>query len=164
MKEMINPEQLKQIMRSWITGVAIVTSYHQGQMHGMTANSFNSIALSPPTVLVALQQHTRTQHLVKDSGVFAVSILHNSQLALAKRFAGQIIDDKPRFEDVEIFTLETGAPLIKNAMAHLDCKVVNHFNVGETTVFLGEVVHLQNGVNGQEPLLYFNRQWRRLAE
>ncbi len=86
MKNKIDPEQLKQAMRSWITGVAIVTGYHNGNFHGMTANSFNSIALSPPTVMIALRQHTRTQLLVKTGGVFAVTILNTEQVRLAKRW------------------------------------------------------------------------------
>lgn len=164
MKNEVNPENLKEAMRAWITGVAIVTGYHNGEIHGMTANSFNSIALSPPTVMVALRQHTRTQHLVKEGGVFGVSILNTEQVNLAKRFAGQITFDKPRFEDVETFTLVTRAPLIKQGMAFLDCKVVNSFDIGGTTVFLGEVLAAQKNANGHDPLLYINREWRRLAK
>lgn len=164
MKEKINPEQLKEVMRTWITGVAIVTGYHQGETHGMTANSFNSITLSPPTVLVALRHHTRTQHLVREGGVFGVSILDINQADLAKRFAGQAKIDQPRFDGVETFTLLTGAPLIKNSIAYLDCQVVNSFDVGGTTVFLGEVLVTQVDQTDSAPLLYFNQQWRKLAE
>lgn len=164
MKVKINPEQLKQAMRRWITGVAIVTGHHEDAVHGMTANSFNSIALSPPTVLVALAQHTRTQHLVKAGGSFGVSILSKSQINIAQRFAGQIDSDIPRFEGIETFTLETGAPLIAGAMAYFDCEVVQNFDVGNTTVFIGEVLQAEMGSDGHEPLLYFNRQWRKLAK
>jgi len=123
MKNQINPDELRDAMRAWITGVAIVTGCHEDAIHGMTANSFNSIALSPPTVLVALRQHTRTNHLVKQGGVFAVSILNTHQIDLAKRFAGQIDLDLPRFDDVDTFAMSTGAPLIKEAIAFFDCHV-----------------------------------------
>jgi len=164
MKEKLDAEQLKEAMRGWITGVSIVTGNHDGKIHGMTANSFNSIALAPPTVLVALRHHTRTQQLVKEGGIFAVSILDTHQQELAKRFAGQINSDQPRFEGVEIFSMITGAPLIKDAIAYLDCKVINSFDVGATTVFLGEVLAAQRSLDGDNPLLYFNRRWRRLAD
>ena len=164
MKEKLDAEQLKEAMRGWITGVSIVTGKYDGKIHGMTANSFNSISLSPPTVLVALRHHTRTQQLVKAGGIFAVSILDTHQMELAKRFAGQIDSDQPRFEGVETFSMITGAPLIKDAMAYLDCKVINSFDVGATTVFLGEVLAAQRSLNGNNPLLYFNRRWRRLAD
>jgi 3-hydroxy-9,10-secoandrosta-1,3,5(10)-triene-9,17-dione monooxygenase reductase component len=163
MKNKINPEQLKEAMRAWITGVAIVTGYHDGDIHGMTANSFNSIALSPPTVLVALRQHTRTNQIVKAGGVFGVSILNTDQEDLAKRFAGQIDIDQPRFQGVDTFNLVTKAPLIEKGIAFLDCKVINSFDVGDTTVFLGEVLAARKNGSGADPLLYLNREWRRLA-
>ncbi|MCB2210440.1 flavin reductase family protein [bacterium] len=150
-------------MRSWITGVAIVTGRHQDKIHGMTANSFNSIALDPPTVMVALQHRTRTQHLVKEGGFYGVTILDVSQIELAKRFAGQTKQGTPRFEGVETFELVSGVPFVSGGMAFLDCKVVRHFDVGNTTVFIGEIIdHQINPQAGHEPLLYFNRQWRKL--
>lgn len=161
--KIIDPEALKQAMRSWITGVAIVTGKSQDKIHGMTANSFNSIALDPPTVMVALRHRTRTQHLVKEGGFYGVTILDVSQIELAKRFAGQTQQGTPRFEGVETFELDSGAPLIKGGLAYLDCEVVRYFDIGNTTVFIGEVIaHQLNPQNNHEPLLYFNRQWRKL--
>ena len=162
--EHINPEQLKGAMRAWITGVAIVTGIHNNHMHGMTANSFNSIALVPPTVLVALRRQTRTQKLVQSGGVFAVSILSRAQLDLAQRFAGQVDLNQARFDGVETFAMITGAPLIKGAIAFFDCLVVHTFDVGGTSVFLGEVLAAKNLRGDQDPLLYFNREWRKLEK
>jgi flavin reductase (DIM6/NTAB) family NADH-FMN oxidoreductase RutF len=164
-KQPIEPEILKKTMRTWITGVTIVTGSHDGQIHGMTANSFNSIALDPPTVLVALQHHARTERLVHESGFFGVTILDTNQTELAKRFAGQIDPDKPRFEGVDTFTLTSDSPLIRGGLAFLDCQTVKEFVVGSTIVFVGEVIAAR--VNQQEshtPLLYFNRQWRKLQD
>ena len=163
MTQKVDPEQLKQAMRAWVTGVAIVTGHHNGQIHGLTANSFNAIALTPPTILVALQNHSHTKKIVQDGGVFAVSILESTQISIAKRFAGQIDGDKPRFEGIDTFTMITGAPLISNARAFLDCKVVKFFDVGNTTVFLGEVLEAKADGDNREPLLYLNRKWRKLA-
>jgi len=157
-------ENFKETMRSWATGVAIVTGHYEGQSHGMTANSFNSIALSPPTVMVALRHNTRTESLVRRSGHFAISIMESSQVHLARRFAGQVESEKPRFEGVDTFTLVTGAPLITAGLAHLDCKTVNVLEFGGSSVFIGEVLAAQKDAHGNQPLLYFNRQWRKLAE
>jgi flavin reductase (DIM6/NTAB) family NADH-FMN oxidoreductase RutF len=161
--QMIKPEDLKEAMRAWLTGVAIVTGRYGDAFHGMTVNSFNSITLDPPTVLVALRHHTRTQQLVRKGQAFGVSILDIHQVSLAKRFAGQSELDKPRFEGVETFEMVTGTPLIKSAIAYLDCKVVQDFDIGGTTAFIGEVVASRSDSGeGKEPLLYFNRQWRRM--
>lgn len=159
----IEPEVLKEAMRTWITGVAIVTGSYEGHIHGMTANSFNSITLDPPTVLVALQRQARTEHLVHESGRFGVTILDLEQLDLARRFAGQIETDKPRFEGVGTFTLVSDSPLIQGGVAFLDCQVIQTIEIGSTTVFLGEVnaARIDRQAN-HVPLLYFNRQWRKM--
>ncbi len=164
MKKPIQPEQLKEAMRTWTTGVAIVTGYHGIVTHGMTANSFNSLALTPPTVLVALRHHTRTQRLVEKGRVFGVNILAENQLSLAKRFAGQSDNSQDRFSGVETFSMVTKAPMIKGSMANLDCKVVKAFNVGDTMVFIGEVLATQKDIQYHQPLLYLNREWRKLAK
>jgi len=163
MASKINPEQLKQAMRAWVTGVVIVTGNHAGQTHGMTANSFNAIALDPPTIIIALQNHSRTREIVQNGGAFGVSILESKQVAIAQRFAGQIETEKPRFEGIDTFTLTTGVPLISNARAFLDCKVVRTIEVGNTTVILGEVLDAKINGNNQDPLLYLNRKWRKLT-
>lgn len=163
MNDTIHPEQLKYAMRAWITGVAIVTGCHAGVCHGMTANSFNSITLAPPTVMVALRHETRTQQLVKASQAFGVTVLSLHQQELAQRFAGQLGEAQPRFEGVETFTMVTGAPMIRNGLAYFDCQVVKFFDVGATTVFLGEVLAIARQEETDSPLLYFNRHWRRLA-
>lgn len=163
MTQNIDPEQLKQAMRTWVTGVAIITGHHNGQIYGLTANSFNAIALAPPTILAALQNHSRTKKIVQDGGDFGVSILESTQISIAQRFAVQIDMDKPPFEGIDTFTMITGAPLISNALAYLDCKVVKFFDVGNTTVFLGEVLEAKTDGDNREPLLYLNRKWRKLA-
>ena len=163
MSDHSSPEQLKQVMRSWITGVAIVTACQAGVFHGMTVNSFTSIALSPPTVMIALQQGTRTEQAVKAGRTFGVTILGIDQETLARRFAGQIGEDQSRFAGVDTFTMVTDVPLITGGLAFLDCQVVNAFDVGATTVFFGEVLAAQSDTIGRAPLLYFNRDWKRLA-
>lgn len=163
MSDYISPEQLKQVMRSWITGVAIVTACQAGVYHGMTVNSFTSIALSPPTVMIALQQSTRTEKAVKAGRTFGVTILGIDQESLARRFAGQLGEDQSRFAGVDTFTMVTGVPLIAGGLAFLECQVVNAFDVGATTVFFGEVLAMKNEANGRSPLLYFNRDWKRVA-
>ena len=166
----IDPEHLRQAMRSWTTGVTVVTSCHAGTHYGMTVNSFTSISLDPPVVSVALANTTRTHHLVQQSGVFAVTILEEGQGAISDRFAGKVVgaaqaDLQPemvdRFMGIETFALSTGAPLIKGGAAYLDCQVINQIDVGTTTVFLGKVIAVQL-TGGGKPLVYFNRIYRRL--
>lgn len=60
----VGPEEFRLAMRNWATGVSVVTTQYQDVRHGMTVNSFTSISLTPPLVLVSLERKTRTHSLV----------------------------------------------------------------------------------------------------
>lgn len=159
----IDPEMLRHAMRRWVTGVSIVTSAYEDQRHGMTVNSFTSISLDPPTVLVSLAMSTRTHALIRHSGAFAVTILSEEQVEVADRFAGRLPESADRFVDLDLFTLSTGAPFIKGGLAFIDCEVKTSVEIGHSTVFFGEVVALGH-VSDAAPLAYFNRLYRKLQK
>lgn len=156
-----NPEELRQAMRHWSTGVTIVSAQHNNRRHGMTVSSFTSLSLDPPLVLVSLEQVTKTHRLVQQAGYFGVTILEETQLQISDRFAGRITDYRDRFDGLETFTLVSGAPLLAHGLAWLDCRVVVTYQAGNHTVFIGEVLAVKS-VDAGQPLLYYNRDYRRL--
>lgn len=157
-----DPDQLRQAMRLWATGVAVVTSKHEEEVVGMTVSSFTSVSLIPPQVLVALAQATRTHVLVKNSRSFGVTVLRSDQQQLSDRFAGRLPDEGDRFSGLEQFTLVSGVPLLKDGVAHFDCRVIATFTSGTHTIFIGSVLAARGDLQG-EPLLYFNRQYKKLS-
>jgi flavin reductase (DIM6/NTAB) family NADH-FMN oxidoreductase RutF len=152
---------MREAMRQWATGVAVVSSLHDGVQHGMTVSSFTSISLEPPLVLVSLSKEARTHDLVQRSGVFGVTLLHQSQQWISDRFAGRTSEDQDRFNGLETFALHTGAPFLQGGLSFLDCQVIASQDVGDHTLFIGQVVSLQSGPEGA-PLIYYNRGYRRL--
>ncbi|HXF85428.1 MAG TPA: flavin reductase family protein [Anaerolineales bacterium] len=158
----IEPEQLRQAMRAWTTGVAIITAVHDSRRYGMTVNSFNSVSLDPPLICVTLRKHTHTHELVEKSGEFALTILSSSQSELSDRFAGKIPNIQDRFDGVETETLLLQAPLIKGGLAYFNCRVVHTYPAGENTLFIAEVVAAS--VQGEgDPLVYHNRLFWKLV-
>jgi len=158
----LDPEQLRQAMRAWTTGVAVVTAIHDRQQYGMTVNSFTSISLEPPLVSLTLRKLTHTHELVEKSGEFAVTILAAYQKEYSDRFAGKHPEIKDRFEGVSTETLSSNAPLLKGGIAYFNCRVVNSIPVGENTLFVAEVIAAQGEGTG-EPLVYHNRVYWNLA-
>jgi flavin reductase (DIM6/NTAB) family NADH-FMN oxidoreductase RutF len=152
----LDSEQLRQAMRTWTTGVAIVTAIHEGQRYGMTVNSFTSISLDPPLVSVTMKQLTHTHEYVQKSGQFAITILSANQVELSDRFAGKITNIKDRFDGVETETLVIDAPLFKGGLAYFNCRVVNSTPIGENTLFIAEVIAAR-GISEGDPLVYHNR-------
>jgi len=101
--------------------------------------------------------------VVKAGGVLGINILNANQVVIAKHFAGQIRKDHPRFDGIETVSLVSGAPLIKHNLALLDCSVVKSIEIGETTIFFSEVLAAQTNGDIHEPLVYMNREWRKLS-
>ena len=164
---LLDEQSLRDTLRFWATGVTIVSVAHQGVQHGMTVNSFASLSLEPPLVLVSLERGTRTHDLVDQAGVFAVSLLGQGQEALSERFAGRESEESDRFLNVETFTEESGSPILKEGLSFFDCRVQSSHAAGSHTIFVGEVLVtglLPSAQSEQAPLVYYNRNYRRLTD
>jgi flavin reductase (DIM6/NTAB) family NADH-FMN oxidoreductase RutF len=157
----VSPQAMREVMRLWATGVAVVSSHHHGVRHGMTVSSFTSISLEPPLVLVSLSKEARTHDLVQRSGVFGVTLLDQSQQWISERFAGRTSEDQDRFSGLQTFVLHTGAAFLQGGLSFLDCKVVTGQDAGDNTLFIGQVVDLKTGTGG-DPLIYYDRDYHRL--
>ena len=159
----LDPEQLRHAMRAWTTGVAVITATHEGQLYGMTVNSFASVSLDPPIISVTLKKLTHTHELVEKSGEFSLTVLSADQADLSDRFAGKIPNVDDRFEGVQTETMTLDAPLLKGGMAFINCRVMNSVPVGENTLFLAEVIAARGEGDG-DPLVYHNRVFWKLVK
>lgn len=98
----------------------------------MTVNSFTSVSLEPPLVLVSVARHAHS-HDALIGRPFCVNVLGAEQEALARCFAGG--------PPVQVSWSEGGqAPRLSGALAHLDCAPWRHYNGGDHTLFIGEVM------------------------
>lgn len=127
---------MRQAMGRFLTGVAVVTTDHEGEASGMTINSLTSISLDPPILMVSLNYDTRTGDGIAASGRFAVSILGVKQEAVARQFASR---GGERFGEGSFDTTPEGLPVISEALAQLECRVAHRYDVGDHQVFFGEV-------------------------
>lgn len=160
---MIDEVTFRQTMRSWTTGVTVVTSAFKDDRHGMTVSSFTSVSVVPPVVCVSLNQQARTHKLVEKSGVFGVTVLAESQGAISECFAGRVSEEGDRFYGLDTFQMDTGSPMITGGIAFFDCKVVGKAVFGGNTVFFGEVTAARYEESGN-PLLYSNRAYQALQK
>ncbi len=163
-KEILNEKQIREVMRSWATGVTVVTAGHDGQTHGMTVSSFTSISLEPPLVLVALERSTRTRQFVNDSLAFGISILSEEQEEISNQFAGWITEEGNRFKGLETFTLDSNSPMIEGGLGFIDCKVESVYEVGTHTIFIGEATSIKINDDNKAPLIYFNQKYGQLKK
>jgi flavin reductase (DIM6/NTAB) family NADH-FMN oxidoreductase RutF len=156
----IPTDQFKYVMRQWASGVSIVTMQTEERRHGLTVSGFLSISPEPPLVLISVGQELTSDLLLQASGAYAVNFLRDDQAELSDRFAGRL-GEVDRFAGLTTHTAATGAPILDDCLAWLDCRVVTTHVVGDHTLFVGEVVAA--GVNGSGmPLLYWNADYRQI--
>jgi flavin reductase (DIM6/NTAB) family NADH-FMN oxidoreductase RutF len=157
------PDSLREVMRTWPTGVAVVTSASGGVCRGLTVNSLASVSLDPPRVVFSIANESRTLEIIRASNAFAVTMLDEGQQHISDVFAGKIAQEEDRFTGLEIFSLVSGAPLLKAGRAFLDCRVVHAYSMPHSTLFVGEVL-AATADSGKAPLVYLNRGYHQVAK
>jgi flavin reductase (DIM6/NTAB) family NADH-FMN oxidoreductase RutF len=162
----VSPELFREVFRRWPSGVAVATTRTAGRVHGMVVGSLCSLSAEPPLVMVSAGHSSRSGALVGEAGIFAASILACEQTALLERFAGRDPDhDDDRFAGLTVAVGLTGAPILPEAVAWVDCRVVARHPGTTYTIFVGEVVAAGLGLAAETtPLIYFQRQCCRLHE
>ena len=136
-----SPDEFRAVMGRFITGVTVVTLLGADGPHGTTVNSFSSVSLDPPMVLICLRRDARTARALENSEHFAVNILAQHQLTLGRLFASR---SRPSgtaaFADIAHRTGVTGVPLLDGSVAHIECVSAGRLRAGDHTIFMGEVV------------------------
>jgi flavin reductase (DIM6/NTAB) family NADH-FMN oxidoreductase RutF len=155
----IGPDEYRETLKNYASGVTIVTVEANGQIHGMTASSFASVSLQPPLVLVCLANTAKTHQMVMEKRSFAVNVLRSGQAELAAAFAkpGQK-DFGPEWDR----KANDGSPMTSTALALMECGVVSVYEGGDHDIVLADVRWSQWS-EGQ-PLIYFNRHYRSVLD
>ncbi len=147
--------EFRRALGRFASGITVVTTEHEGSVHGMTANAFVSVSLDPPLVLVSVDNHAKMHEILPLSGRYGISILRDSQEDLSRHFAG-----RPRNGTEVSFTRRNGVPLLEDALAHLACGVVDTHPAGDHTLYIGRVDYLD--YRDGAPLLYYTGAYRHL--
>ena len=154
----LDRQQFRRVLGRFATGITIPTVLGpHNQPHGLTANSFTSVSMSPPLISVCVDHRAKILEYFRAGGHFGVNVLHASQRELSDRFAGSGFD---RFEGIAWTPGRTGVPLLPDALAHLECRVFQTVTAGDHDILIGQVIHaaFQDG----EPLVFFASQYRTL--
>ena len=157
----ISPDQFKYVMRQWASGVTVVTMQAHDRLHGLTVSGFFGISPEPPMVLISIGQELSSHTLLHEAGAFAVNFLRDDQLELSDHFAGRL-GEVDRMGGIQTHTAATGAPILEDCLAWLDCRVVATHEVADHTLYIGEVDAAGIGSQGR-PLLYWNADYRQIG-
>ena len=146
----IDADLFKRVLGSFASGVTVVTTRDAtGQPKGMTVSAFCSVSLDPPLVLVCIDLKAECHPDLQAGRRFAVNILGQGQAEVSRRFATKDLD---RFAGVAVRQGAMGLPLLEDAIATLECRVLREHPAGDHTIFVGEVEAAQ--VRSEAPLLH----------
>jgi flavin reductase (DIM6/NTAB) family NADH-FMN oxidoreductase RutF len=158
----VSSEDYRDVLRHFPSGVTIVTIKADDMCHGITVSAFASLSPTPPLVMVAIdRKHRAETFLQRDGATFAINILATDQQEISNRFAW--LKDGDRFAVGDWTTALTGAPVLADALAWLDCEIVSRQNAGTHTIYVGEVKASAVPRPDESPLIYWNRKYRELA-
>ncbi len=154
--EAFNATEFRTVMGRFVTGVTVVTLRDRLGPHGATVNSFTSLSLDPPMILVCLRGRGRSAAALRRSEHFGVSILGADQEELGRFFARS---DRPggadAFARIPHRIGSGGVPLIVGAAAQLECQVRQRIRAGDHVMCVGEVLGVR--VDGEVDSLAFHR-------
>lgn len=157
----ITSEQFRAVLRHFPSGVTIVTLRDGDRIHGLTVSAFASVSPEPPLVAVVIDQRHKAAELLEAPGtVFAVNILAEDQVELSNRFAW--VKDEDRFKEGDWGQGATGAPVLRDALAWLDCRIHSRHRAGDHTLYIGAVQASAVPRDGDSPLVYWNKGYRKL--
>ena len=157
----VSVTEFRAALGRFASGVTVVTARDiRGRPTGITVSSFTSLSLSPPLVLIAIGKEASTHEALTSTDRFAVNVLHEAQESLSRKFA-MPAGEGDQFDGVPTRTGIGDVPLLEDALATIECRIVHRYPGGDHTIFVGEVdaVATRDG----SPLLYFTGQYGHLG-
>jgi flavin reductase (DIM6/NTAB) family NADH-FMN oxidoreductase RutF len=159
-----NSSEFRKAMGAFATGVTIITVDLDGEVHGMTANAFTSVSLDPMLVLVCVDHSTRTHAHLHAKKRFGINVLCEDQRAVSEYYARpERTHEHAEAEAGASFDRTAhGTPVLRGALAYLECRLQSVQEAGDHSIFIGEVEDVV--VREGDPLLFFRGRYRKVGE
>ena len=156
----IDRNELRRVMGHFATGVTIITTTSKdGVPAGLTANSFTSVSLDPPLVLVAVDKKADSWPYFEESKVFTVNVLNDEQETLSRKFA---VSGGDKFQGVAYHAGANGVPILDGALAYLECKLYATYDGGDHTLHLGLIEQAET--REAKPLIFYRGGYRAIGD
>ncbi|WP_122902231.1 flavin reductase [Acinetobacter sp. B51(2017)] len=160
---MIEATDFRNAMSLLTTAVNVITTKGEAGMHGFTASAVCSVTDTPPTLLVCMNQSSRSHAHFVENKVLSVNVLSTQHEQLSNAFASSKLSSEDRFKLGDWTTLKTGSPILKDALVSFDCEIQDIQQVGTHSIFMCRVVDVQQS-DQEESLVYFNRAYHQVGQ
>ncbi len=148
-------DDYRAIMRHQAGAVSVIACSSDGARAGLTATAVASLSDTPPTILACVNRSAGAHDVIVQASAFSVNLLSAAQQSVAERFAGKTgLSGEARFTGLPWRALQTGSPILADALASLDCEVIEHHTFQTHSIFIGLVLAGEFRAD-LKPLLYF---------
>ena len=160
----LSPTEFRKAMGCFATGVTIITLDLESEVLGMTANAFASVSLDPPLLLVCVDHSARTHAHLHAKKRFGINILAQHQQVISEYYARPSHAHEHAEEEAGARFERTaqGTPILRGALAYLECRLQSTQEAGDHTIFIAEVEDVV--VRQGEPLLFFRGKYHKIGE
>ena len=154
----VSYDEFRQAMRRFAANVNVITCADREYLNGMTATAVASVTADPPSVLIIVNHSARSHAIIKNTRAFTINVLAADQKSVAIHFASKPADP---FGGIAHTIGSNRCPIINGIVAHLECAVVQHFEFGTHTIFIGKI--LETNVSHFAPLLFHDGSYQKLG-
>ena len=160
---MIESTDFRNAMSLLTTAVNVITTEGEAGLHGFTASAVCSVTDTPPTLLVCMNQSSRSHTHFVDNKILSVNVLGAQHEKISNAFASSKLSSEDRFKLGAWTTLETGSPILEDALVSFDCDIEQIQEVGTHSIFMCRVVAIKQSQH-DESLVYFNRAYHQVGQ
>jgi flavin reductase (DIM6/NTAB) family NADH-FMN oxidoreductase RutF len=142
------------VFRRLTTGVYVIGVAHGGRANGFTAAWLTQVSFDPLLIVLSVNPHNASFSLLHDSGGFVVNVLRREHQHLARQFGTQSARDTDKLSDIRWRPGRTGAPILSDGLAYLDCELAGRMQAGDHDLVLGRVLDGRIFDQSAAPLTY----------
>lgn len=153
----ISSDVFKQSMRLLAGGVCIVATNSSGEWHGLTMTAVCSLTMDPPSLIACVNRDAGAHGIMSATRRLSVNVLSHNHTGLAELFSSSKVKGPQRFDEKWV-EMASGVPALIDALAVLDCEVIQETVIGQHSVFFCEVKNARLQPD-KRPLVHFNRKF-----
>jgi flavin reductase (DIM6/NTAB) family NADH-FMN oxidoreductase RutF len=156
-------DEYRRLIGCFATGVTVITAARGEEVRGMTANAVTSLSLEPLLLLICVDKRTVTHQFLEEAQHFAVNILAEDQEQVSRALASRDSEDARRLIGYRYRSGQTGAPILEDCLAYVECRITEVLEGGDHSIFIGEV-EAGDVLREVSPLLFFRGKYSRLTQ
>ncbi|GAB1617974.1 flavin reductase [Pseudomonas sp. NGC7] len=160
---MVDVSQFRNAMALLGGAVSVITTDGPAGRFGFTASAVCSVTDAPPTLLVCMNRASYSNEQFKANGALCVNVLAGTHQELSGAFANRNLSTEERFATTHWTVLESGAPVMQEALVNFDCRIAQVHEVGSHSIFYCQIQDIRQG-GADDGLVYFNRAYHRVCE